>query len=43
MAMGHAVGVAAAMCAQRNCTPRQLNVKDLQKELTIMGIELIDE
>ena len=43
MAMGQAVGVAAAMCAQRGCTPRQLDVKDLQKELTALGIELFDE
>jgi hypothetical protein len=43
MAMGQAVGVAAAMCAQQGCTPRQLNVKDLQKELTALGIELFDE
>ena len=43
LAMGQAVGVAAAMCAQRGCTPRQLNVKDLQKELLALGIELFDE
>ena len=43
MAMGQAIGVAAAMCAQRGCTPRQLNVRDLQKELTALGIELFDE
>ena len=43
MAMGQAIGVAAAMCAQRGCTPRQLNVKDLQKELTALGVELFDE
>ena len=43
IAMGQAVGVAAAMCARQGCTPRQLNVKDLQKELTALGIELFDE
>ena len=40
MAMGEAVGVAAAMCAESGCTPRSLNVKELQNRLTNKGIEL---
>ena len=40
MAMGEAVGVAAAMCAESDCTPRNLNVKELQNRLTNKGIEL---
>ena len=40
MAMGEAVGVAAAMCAQSGTTPRNLNVKQLQNRLTDKGIEL---
>ena len=40
MAMGEAVGVAAAMCAQSGTTPRNLNVKQLQNLLTDKGIEL---
>lgn len=40
MAMGEAVGVAAAMCAENGCTPRNLNVKELQNRLTNKGIEL---
>lgn len=40
MAMGEAVGVAAAMCAQSGTTPRTLDVKELQNRLTSKGIEL---
>ena len=40
MAMGEAVGVAAAMCAESGCTPRNLNVKELQNRSTNKGIEL---
>ena len=40
MAMGEAVGVAAAMCSQSGTTPRNLNVKELQNRLTNKGIEL---
>ena len=43
MAMGEAVGVAAAMCAAEGCTPRNLNVKALQEKLTGMGIDLFSE
>ena len=40
MAMGEAVGIAAAMCAESGCTPRSLKVKELQNRLTNKGIEL---
>jgi hypothetical protein len=40
MAMGEAVGTAAAMCAERGVTPRQLDVKQLQNRLINKGIEL---
>ena len=40
MAMGEAVGTAAAMCAAQGVTPRQLDVKKLQNCLTDKGIEL---
>lgn len=40
MAMGEAVGVAAAMCSEKGCTPRALDVKELQNRLTSKGIEL---
>ena len=42
MAMGQAVGVAAALCARQGCQPRALDVKALQKELTALGVELFD-
>ena len=40
MAMGEAVGTAAAMCAAQGVTPRELDVKKLQNCLTNKGIEL---
>lgn len=43
MAMGQAVGVAAALCVRTGCTPRQLEVPRLQKELTDLGIDLFSE
>lgn len=43
MAMGQAIGVAAAMCAQENCLPRQLEVPRLQKKLLSLGIDLFSE
>ena len=43
MAMGQAVGIAAAMCAQEDCLPRQLEVPRLQKKLTALGIDLFSE
>lgn len=42
MAMGEAVGIAAALCAKEGCTPRQLDVKALQRTMTAKGIELFD-
>jgi glycine/D-amino acid oxidase-like deaminating enzyme len=40
MATGHAAGLAAAMCAVRNCQPRELRVKDVQAELIKQGVPL---
>lgn len=40
MAMGEAIGIAAAMCAAEGCTPRELNIKNLQNRLIKKGIEL---
>jgi len=42
MAMGEAVGIAAAMSAHRACTPRKLDVADLQRVMSGLGIELFD-
>ena len=42
MAMGQAVGVAAALCARQGCQPRALDVTALQQELTALGVELFD-
>ena len=42
LAMGQAVGVAAALCARQGCQPRELDVKALQKELAALGVELFD-
>lgn len=43
MAMGEAVGVAAAMCAAQGIQPRNLNVRALQNRLTDLGIDLFSE
>lgn len=43
MAMGQAVGVAAALCVQEDCTPRELDVSLLQKNLMELGIDLFSE
>ena len=40
MAIGQAAGVAAALCAKDNTTPRELNVKRLQRKLIEQGAEL---
>ncbi len=40
MAMGEAVGIAAALCAEKDCQTRELDVKELQKVMTESGIEL---
>lgn len=42
MAMGEAVGIGAALCVKNNCTPRALDVKQLQNEMIGKGIELFD-
>lgn len=42
MAMGEAVGIAAAMCSEKKCRPRELDVRSLQKAMTEKGIELFD-
>ncbi len=42
MAMGEAVGIAAALCARKGCSPRKLNVGELQRTMTGKGIELFD-
>lgn len=40
MAMGQAVGTAAALCAETGCTPRNLPVTVLQKSLEAQGVDL---
>ena len=42
MAMGEAAGIAAALSAARNCTPRSLDPCILQTRLEALGIELFD-
>jgi len=39
MATGHAAGLAAAMSAKKGCTPRELDVKELQNALTADGVD----
>jgi hypothetical protein len=38
VATGHAAGVAAAMCAKKNCQPRELKVPELQEALRADGV-----
>jgi hypothetical protein len=40
MAIGQAAGAAAALCAQRECAPRKLDVRALQETLLMQGAEL---
>ena len=40
MATGHAAGLAAALSAQGNCTPRQLPVSDVQNALSADNVDL---
>jgi succinate dehydrogenase/fumarate reductase flavoprotein subunit len=40
MATGHAAGVAGAMCAAKNCQPRELKVAELQAALRADGVDL---
>ena len=42
MAMGEAMGIAAALASAKGVTPRQLPVKELQAAMTAKGIELFD-
>lgn len=42
MAMGEAIGVAAALSVNKHCTPRALPVKELQDQLQKMGVQLFD-
>lgn len=37
--MGQAVGIAAAICAVKHCTPRELEAKEVQKRLLELGVE----
>jgi hypothetical protein len=39
-ATGHAAGIAAAMCCEQNKMPRELAVKDIQRRLTLDGVDL---
>jgi hypothetical protein len=40
MATGHAAGVAGAICAARNCQPREVKVAELQAALRADGVDL---
>ena len=40
MATGHAAGLAAAMCAKKQCQPREINVSQLQDALRADGVDL---
>lgn len=40
MDLGQAAGVAAALCIKQNITPRQVDVKQVQKTLVDMGVQL---
>jgi len=40
MGMGQAAGIAAALCAGKNCTPRALDVREVQKRLVECGVDL---
>ncbi len=42
MAMGQAVGTGAALAAETGVTPRRLNYKLIQEELTSLGVKLYD-
>lgn len=42
MAMGEAVGTAAALCSSRGCMPRALPVSEIQEALLRKGVELFD-
>lgn len=42
MAMGEAVGTAAALSSRKGCTPRALPVSEIQEALSRKGVELFD-
>ena len=42
MAMGQAIGIAAALCARTDCSPRDLDVSLIQKSLKKKGVNLFD-
>jgi len=42
MAMGQAAGTAAAWAVKRDCTPRQVNYRDLQRSLIDQNVPLPD-
>lgn len=42
MAMGEAAGIASAISVKRKCTPRELDVRELQEAMMNLGIELFD-
>lgn len=43
MAMGEAAGIAASLCAKYHCSPRELDVGNLQDVMTRGGIDLFSE
>lgn len=43
MAMGEAIGIAAGLCVQQHCLPRELDIKLLQEVMVQKGIDLFDE
>ncbi|MDL2229154.1 FAD-dependent oxidoreductase [Treponema sp. OttesenSCG-928-L16] len=42
MATGQAAGIAAALAAEKNISPRKLNYQEVQKVLTSLGIDLFE-
>jgi hypothetical protein len=40
IATGHAAGVAAALAAKRSCSPREIDVLEIQRVLTAHGVDL---
>ena len=40
MALGQAAGVAAALCCSLDTTPRALDVREVQKALEAIGVDL---
>lgn len=42
MAMGQAIGIAAALCVKEDCSPRALDAKKIQDVLIAKGVNLFD-